>query len=59
LAFAVLRLAVGKHPYVGGDAGAVEEIERQGDDGFEPIVLDNPAADVALALASMSALQMA
>ena len=50
LALAVLGLAIGEHPDVGGDAGVVEHIERQGDDGFEPVVLDDPAADIALAL---------
>ncbi len=49
-ALAVLWLAIGEHPDVGGDAGVVEEIERQGDDGLQPVVLDDPAADVALAL---------
>ena len=50
LAPPVLRLAVAEHPDVGGDAGVVEHVERQGDDGLEPVVLDDPAADVALAL---------
>ena len=44
------RLAVAEHPDVGGDAGVVEHVERQGDDGLQPVVLDDPAADVALAL---------
>ena len=48
LALAVLRLAVGEHPDVGGDAGVVEHVERQGDDRLQPVVLDDPAADVAL-----------
>jgi hypothetical protein len=50
----VRGLAVGQHPDVGGDAGVVEEVERQRDDGFEPVVLDEPAADVALALAGVA-----
>ena len=54
LALAVRGLPVGQHPDVGGDAGVVEEVERQGDDGFEPVVLDEPAADVALALAGVA-----
>ena len=54
LALAVLGLAVGEHPDVGGDAGVVEHVERQRDDGFEPVVLDEPAADVALALAGIA-----
>jgi hypothetical protein len=47
-------LAVGEHPDVGGDAGVVEHVQRQGDDGFQPVVLDDPAADVALALAGVA-----
>ena len=54
LAPAVLGLAVGEHPDVGGDAGVVEHVQRQGDDGLQPVVLDDPAADVALALAGVA-----
>ena len=49
-AAAVARLAVGQHPDIGGDAGVVEHVQRQRDDGFQPVVLDNPAPDIALAL---------
>ena len=41
---------VAEHPDVGGNAGVVEHVQRQGDNGFQPVVLDDPAADVALAL---------
>src|SRR3972149_2979180 len=51
LALAPLLLAVGDDPDVGADAGVVEHLLRQGDDGFEPVVLDDPLADVALARA--------
>ena len=51
---APLLLAVGQHPDVGGDAGVVEELLRQGDDGFQPVVLQNPAADFALAAAGIA-----
>ena len=54
-----LRLAVGEHPDVGGDAGVVEHVERQGDDRLQPVVLDDPAADVALALAGVAGEQRA
>ena len=54
LAPAVLGLAVAEHPDVGGDAGVVEHVERQGDDRLQPVVLDDPAADVALALAGVA-----
>src|SRR6476620_758543 len=46
----MLRLTIGKHPNVGGDAGVVEHVQRQGDNGFEPIVLDDPTANVAFTL---------
>ena len=51
---AMLRLAVAQRPDVGSDAGVVEHVERQGDDGFQPVVLDDPAADVALALTGVA-----
>ena len=53
-AAAMRGFAVGQHPHVGSDAGVVEQVEGQGDDGFEPVVLDDPAADVALALAGVA-----
>ena len=49
LALAALLLAVGDDPDVGADAGVVEHLLRQGDDGLQPVVLDDPLADVALA----------
>ena len=49
LALAVGGFLVGDQPDVGVDAGVVEELIGQGDDGVEPVVLDDPAADVALA----------
>jgi len=54
LSLAVRRLAVGEHPYIGGNTGVVEEVERQSDDGLQPVILDEPAADVALALAGIA-----
>ncbi len=44
-------LAVGEDPEVGGDAGVVEELVGQRDDGLEPVVLDDPPADLGLARA--------
>ena len=41
---------VAEDPDVGGNAGVVEHVQRQSDDGFQPIVLNDPATDVALAL---------
>ena len=54
-----LGLAIAEHPDVGGDVGVVEHVERQGDDRLEPVVLDDPAADVALALAGVTREQRA
>jgi len=50
----VRGLPVRQHPYVGGDAGVVEDVERQGDDGLQPVVLDDPSPDVALTLPGVS-----
>ena len=50
----MLRFAVAEHPYIGGNAGVIEEIERQGEDRLQPIIFYDPTADVALALASVS-----
>ena len=44
-------LAVAEQPDVGADAGVVENLLRQGDDGFQPVVLHDPAADLRLARA--------
>ena len=48
------RFAVGEHPDVGGNAGVVKELFRQRDQRFEPVVLQNPAADLALAAAGIA-----
>ena len=42
-----------QHPDVGGDAGVVEHVQREGDDGLQPVILDDPATDVALSLAGV------
>ena len=49
LFLAGLVLPVGEDPEVGGDAGVVEELFGQGDDGLQPVVLDDPAADFTFA----------
>ena len=51
LAPALGLLAVGDDPEVGADPGVVEELVGQGDDPLEPVVLDDPAPDLALARA--------
>src|SRR5205823_14186322 len=48
------RLVVREHPYVGADAGVVEELVRQRDDGLQPVVLDDPPANLALARARVA-----
>ena len=52
-----LVLPVAQYPDVGADAGVVKQLLRQGDDGFEPVVLQNPAADFALAAARIAGKQ--
>src|SRR3954462_7093474 len=54
LALPVLRLPIGQHPDVSGYTGVVEHVRRQRDDGLQPIVGDNPPANVTLALASIT-----
>ncbi|MGK0187938.1 MAG: hypothetical protein ACI9R3_003729 [Verrucomicrobiales bacterium] len=54
LAFAVIGFSVCQHPDVGGDAGVVEHVQRQRDDGLQPVALNDPAADVAFALSGIA-----
>jgi hypothetical protein len=54
LAPAVFRFVVREHPDVSGDAGVVEHIQRQRDDGLKPVVLDDPAANVRFTLAGVA-----
>ena len=56
-ALAVGGLAVADHPDEGADAGVVEHLLGQGDDGFEHVALDDPAPDVALAAAGTAGKQ--
>ena len=52
LSLASLLLAVREDPNIGTDAGVVEHLLRQGDDGFEPVVItDDPLADVSFSRA--------
>ena len=44
-------LAVAEQPDVGADAGIVKDLLRQGDDGLQPVVFHDPAADLRLARA--------
>ncbi|OQA27234.1 MAG: hypothetical protein BWY59_01131 [Verrucomicrobia bacterium ADurb.Bin345] len=57
LALAGLLFAVGQDPDVGADAGVVEQLVRHGDDSLQPVVLDDPAADLALARAGSAGKQ--
>ena len=50
----MFRFAIAEYPDVRGNAGVVEHIQRQGNDSLQPVVLDDPAADVALALPSVA-----
>lgn len=47
--FAVFRFAVRHQPDVSGNARVVEHLRRHGDNRLQPVVLDNPLADVAFA----------
>jgi hypothetical protein len=49
LALAVGGLAVADDPDVGADAGVVEHVGGQADDGLDQVVLQHVAADLALA----------
>src|SRR5215217_6260979 len=44
------RFPVRQHPDVGRDPRVVEDVQRQRDDCLQPVVLDQPAPDVALPL---------
>ncbi len=48
------RLVVPQQPDVGEDAGVVEELVGQHDNSVEPVVLQDPAADLALARAAVA-----
>ena len=48
LAFAFFLLPVGDHPDEGADPGIVEHLFRKCHDGFQPVVLDDPAPYFAL-----------
>ena len=50
----MLGFPIGEHPDIGRDAGVVEHVQRQGDDGLQPVILDDPAPDVAFALACIA-----
>jgi len=43
-------LAVGKYPYISGDTGVVEKVERKGDNRLQPVIIYKPAPDIAFAL---------
>src|SRR5437016_5920694 len=53
LATARLLFPVGQKPQISGNACVVEELVRERDDRFEPIVLDDPSPDVAHAAAGV------
>ena len=48
---------LGDEPNIGEDAGVVEKLVRQGDDGVEPVVLDDPASDIGRAGTGIAAEQ--
>src|SRR6266516_4970955 len=50
----LLLFAVGEHPDISGDACVVEKLLGQGYNGLKPIVLQYPAANLALTTASVA-----
>jgi hypothetical protein len=46
-ALALRRFSVREYPYIGSDAGVVEHVGWQSDDGFEVIVFEHPATNFA------------
>jgi hypothetical protein len=50
-------LAIGPDSEIGGDANIVEHVQLQRDDGLQPVVFDDPTADVAFALANRPGLR--
>src|ERR1700677_925096 len=48
------RLVISQQPDVGEDTGVVEKLVREHDDGVEPVVLQNPAADLAFARSAIA-----
>ena len=55
--FSVVRFAVGQYPDVGSDTGVVEQVERQGNNGLQPIVFDDPATDITFTLSGIAGKQ--
>jgi hypothetical protein len=45
---------VGQHPNIRADASAEEDIGRQGDNGLDVVIFQQPAADLAFALAGVA-----
>lgn len=54
LAAPLHALAVREHPDVRRDAGVVKDVVRQGDDGFDEVVLEEVAADLRRAAAGVA-----
>jgi hypothetical protein len=54
LAATVLRFAVGDEPQISVNTGIVKKLLRQRDDGVQPIVFDDPTADIAFAGAGVA-----
>jgi hypothetical protein len=52
-----IGLAIGPDSEIGGDANIVEHVQLQRDDGLQPVVFDDPTADVAFALSNRPSLR--
>ena len=47
-ALALCAFVLGQYPDVGGDPGVVEQAYRQGNDGLDEVLFEQPSADLAL-----------
>src|SRR5260370_5292850 len=54
LALADWRFVVGKQPDVGSEAGVVEKLVGQVDNRLQPVILEDPSANVALPRTSIT-----
>ena len=57
LSLAVRNLVVAEYPDLGGNSGIVKQVVGHLHDGFEPIVLDDVAANIAFATSSIAGKQ--
>src|SRR5579883_1767734 len=54
LSLALLSLTIRQHPHISRDPGIIEKLLGQSNNRLQPVVLQNPAPDLALPAASIS-----